>query len=559
MENYYNDNIKKVQSAQKTFLKSKKFTQLTPKVKVAVGHIFHTIISSPYLFCSKSNRTIEQEIGVSIDTINRARLFLEEAGIVRILRLNNGKRTNKKYLLQMANCPEINLAETKFTALSKLQRETTESISLDELLNANPADLINFNEYQISDTEKQEELDNPESYYTSSLDESDMEFLSKLSVKSSLMINKYLNNTRPTGRKAKIALADPVSCVESGHDLGEKVENTPSNVELPSTIAEVTVDNFNKLNNLSKAMVLEHAGFFAVPVQDKNMYRGEDYLAGLGVSGRLNLVDKCARSINSTSWHDFYFPSADKLAKFLAIPFDDVKWKKISGRFENNLRHYRKFNNLGVILRGDLVCIDIDYKDNYLVDCIKLIVPGILVQETSRGYHLFAHDPHGTLSGANFGEKIDILRAGCHVVVSHSERKYDFISGDFHNIPKLQEDFLSRIADIFRVDSLELLPITYCGPTSKDVTFNGKFQLPEEKLMIGERNRTMMRYAFSLRGKGYSLDLIEQALWEFICDSELIEAPLKASEVRSLMKYVQKKPDASDFIRYIPMYSKTSF
>lgn len=562
MEKYYKENIKKVQAKQKSFLQSKKFLSLSPKIQLAVKHIFHTIISSPNLFCSKSNRTIEQETGVSIDTINRARLFLEEIGIVRILRLNNGKRVNKKYLLQMANCPEINLEETTLSSLSKLQKEAMEAISLEELLEASPADLINFNEYQISDTEIQEEQKDPENYYACGLDESDLEFLSKLSVKSSLLIKKYLDIHPSTGRKAKLALTEPVSCVNPISIFSEPTEktiDTVNNLPEPKTIADVNINNFSMINNLSKAKVMEHAGFFTVPVQDKNMYRGAEYLADLGLSGRLALVEKCVNSFAAISWQDFYFPDVEQLEKFQNATFGKAKWKKIIGRLGNNVEHYKKFQNLGVILRKDMICIDIDYKDQYLVDCIKAIVPGILVQDTERGHHLFAHDPFGTLNGANFGEKIDLLKEGSHVVISHKDRKYEFVSGDFHNIPSLPQDFLSRMADLFRVDPFELLSITYSGPTSKDIQMNGKFQLPEEMLMVGERNRMMMRYAFSLRGKGYTLALIEQALWEFIDNKELIEAPLKNCEMRSLMRYVAKKPDAPDFIRYVPMYSKTSF
>jgi hypothetical protein len=550
---YYKENISKCREKQSKFLKSQKFLKLPSKWQVVVECVFKTIIASPNLYCNKSNRTISTETGVSTFVINQVRLWLESIGIIHIRKLRNGKRTNQRYMLQMVCCSSYVEIEVLDDA-DKKRYELLSSLSIEELSQAKINDIIDLNDFGLRKSDLQDNIESAPIAYQPS--DNDLDFSDKFGKAYAEGFKTRMVNPL---EDIQLIIADVLPSDEKNSTISSP--ETPTNTD------------FNTLDLVNKAKVLESNGFTVVPANDKKMYRGHDYLKNLGIVGRIDLVTKVEQAKQATNWEDFYRIRMgdirfENFYSFATELGNIGKWLPRLKNMKWNYEYYRNYNNLGVVLGKTMVCIDIDWKAYHLVNSIKLIVPGCLVQETPRGFHIFVKDYHKTLSGiSSLGQGIDIKGFKCHVVVSDEENKYKFVDGDFKSIPSLPEDFLCRIANVMRVNTEDLLT-SAAENTFPDeevnsivnnsvMTFRGKFKLPDF-IEVGYRNRTLMRYSFHLRARGFSAEIIEREIRNKATDIKFTNMVLSEREINGIISQVKKRKNAKDFIQLVPMWSITS-
>ena len=525
---YYEQNIRKCKDSQDRFLKSQKFLKLSKKWQPVVECIFKTIAASPYLYCNKSNRTISLETGVSTHVINQARLWLEEQGIVRIFRLRNGRRENKKFLLQMVvTSQQLKLSE--MTEFEKERFRTIMGLNAEEFTQAKVNDLIQANQYKLQDSKNLKEYKDINNRCGNGVSDCDMEFIEKNS------LNKHTKNL----------LSDKLRIIMC--PLDEKIGNL--------SLQDVNVSNFESLNTHDKALVLESKGFITVPTKNKHLYCGYDSLLTKGKIGRIALHDSIELAGKSSSWADFYKTRMGEVAweRFEDYTFANPVWMSRKKFMARRFDSYQDHKGLAIALKKGMVCIDIDRKDSWYLSIIKALIPGCLIQTTPRGYHVFAQDSHHELAGfQKLGYFVDVKQHRSSVVVSGEG--YSFVSGDFDNLPEIPVDFVRRLANCLHVSEIELKEPEGYIPETSAYDPSGKFRTPDY-LYVGERNRFCMRFSFHLRAKGFSLDAIETILWNYVHDKERVEQPLTNAEIRGMVRYAAKRKNRSDFIQIIPMFS----
>lgn len=546
---YYEENLSKCKSKQDRFLKSQKFLKLPKKWQAVIESIFKTIIASPYLYCNKSNRTLAEETNVSPRLVNQVRLWLHENGLVSILTQKNGNRANRRYLLQMACMADKELVLSRMSFAEQERYRVILGLSTNELTQAGLDELLNFNEYLLSDSCNLKEQRKEENYYVYNLDAADSEYLEKESL-------SFIPENIPSIVSEEVLLAGGSVLV------GCEVEKVDTSMLDRMILEAKGIEDFVSLSMKEKSQILEFAGFMTVPANGKMMYRGHDYLSRIGSKGRVDLVDKVNVAFNSMSWQEFYSQrmGKEKFDRLMESTFGNSEWMLRKKHFAWNYEYYRDYTNLGVVMRKGTVCIDIDIKDRNLLNLFLSFIPGALVQETPRGYHIFCKDPHGTLTGvSNLGENVDVKGFKSHVVVSDIENRYKFIDGDFNNLPSLDRDFLRAISPYIVSDVFDCFKVSETDSVSEKfnvsaVTFRGKFKLPDF-LHVSERNRTLMRYSFHLRARGFSAEVIEREIRTRAFDKKYIEEPLLEKEVKGIMKQVQKRKNSPDFIQLVPMWS----
>lgn len=562
------------------------YQELSIYERKALRTICRTILSSHHILCNKSKYSLAKEAGVGSTTIVRVRKKLTANGQFLISNSIKYGDVRPRDFTQVVGLYEERPKLTKGTYADWERREKLEALSDEEFDNLTLFDLLNTNDYKFAVIEDVKllamenyyvyapsDLLQPENWYFSSHGQSPNEF-------------KYIRERSKAKRKREqeLPIPDMVSVVDGVVDLStvSMVSNNQSSNDNNEKVGKVNkhgdlgMVDFASMDNYSKAACMEASGFMVVPANGKKMYAGYDSLSNRGRKRRLQLAWNCMKARTHVSWQGFY---AEKMGEESFRHFDDKTFGKMEfqmrrNNYKWNYEYYHQHGNLGIILRKNQVCIDIDHKDNYLMSAIRFLVPDCLIQETKRGYHIFVTDKHKVFAGINkILNFIDIKKHKTHVVIANTENDYRFIHGSLEKIGNLPEDFLCRLADLLRINPEDFFETAAEDEnnTSEDGNecdsddsvnvdparnnaIKGKFKLPDY-VAVGERNYTTMRYSFSLRARGYDLETIEYKLRGWLKNSEMVEECLPEAEIRAIMNYVRRKPNDADFIQRVPMFS----
>lgn len=537
--------IEKVRKSHLKFRKSAIYLNLPKKLTLAVDSILDTIEMSPKSYNSKSKYTIADEIrekdGVKISptTVLKARKVLEDVGMVLRFETPNGNRVNKKCLLLSTVVKELpHRLELNEIERLKFDYFRTSKLNIKEI----PTSLIkDFRRLEFIVFEKSKIREKSSDHYLAK----DEEVLIQdviLSGENPTMGEKnfFRGESDPTiqlGSSLELPKPDKIVPASTSDILTTNVGYN-NNQFLPS---KFTVDDYySKISNVddlsliqkvvSMSQDLQDSGFMVSLGYSKKVRQCRHYLRILGKEGRIRLV-----------MQDFF--NLKRFDSKLKYPDQIITW-----------------------LGKDMKCLDFDFKDSYMLDIIKLLIPKALITNSPRGYHVFFKDLIGEVSGIKeivVGDRIiEVKKVGQQVVFWDKNEKYSIISGDISDIGECRLGFLSSFLEHFGLEKIVKSVPQKVEFKSKFQSFlNGIFSKNSEKsrfilpgeISSGNRDEVLYRFAASMKARGFSSDCREIILNEI--NNERCSSPLKKSEIKSILKWVSKVNDKKEHERFVPINS----
>lgn len=530
---FYQKNIKQAQKKLKDVLASDSYKHLTEKQKVVADCILNTIITSEFLTCFKSNRTISAETNTPTTSVNQTRLKLAKLEIVDIHEMPNGKRANKKYFLTLHDM-KVPRLDYKFKLKTNARKHMAGFLAENSLTDDTKLECIS----------KLDNLDNSKSL--------------KNEVKMIKGVDRHYiwSDCYVDGVAAKYQ--DEPNKKQS-RKVNKNIEAKLQNVNITEKGTKSLMTLVSKLCVLGRA--LEGLGFAVVPYSVDGLMKcsfGEGVLRNKSSFNRVETLDKVLASVlmgSDDEWIMTFFSDKTKCVRDL-----ENKGKKLHNyqswlmqRLDIQYNASKKYNGLGVEMPRGMVCLDID--DPKLYYLIKGLVPDGYWTKTKRGYHCFIWDKQGILDNFKI-DGVDILRGKQKVIFAAYDREsldeiYEYISGDIENIGQLRADFKNCICGTeetysFKVDihSQTIIKPSNTEPTGKKLGF----QLPAT--IENHRNNTLYRFGRSLMGKGYDTDYVSCAIETVNSNPAIMPNPLDDMELKGIIKSATKKKDRSDFVRF---------
>lgn len=520
-KSFYEQNVKKAQGFTKEFLASSSFKNLTPKQKIATESILTTILTSEYLLCTKSNRTLAAETGVSVRTINVTRRKLAELGIARILIRKNGNYANPRHHLILNNCwfpafDEMKLTGYKIKTKVRIHLLTElDCLDLNKLVDLKHLWNKNWLMQQVAI------LKSTDQHYVQDLADADI---------YAVPVKKRKGKKRHWIENIGVIRVD----------TQVKLESRLLSFPLPSLASSLT-----------------SYGFPIVPV---GVWCGQKYLIGkarldnLSKSSNQNLLKRFIKcfSMRETptfaEWMEEY--ASDRQFRMFNRENHTHFEEMLVSKWNKTFNHAKNLNGVGVILPKNIICLDVD--DESLYPVVKALVPEGYWTKTKRGYHCFVRDSENKLEGVKI-KGLDILRQGQMVVFEafddQSNSIYPYISGDLANLPEVPDNFDLWFLHVSYTPKVEVSP--------KFRTSKSKgFQLPET-VEIGTRNTSLFALGRSLRARGFTQDYITEALETANENPKLVTNELPSKEMRNLVSSVLRQKDRADFVRIFPLYSRS--
>ena len=539
---FYEKNVEEAQGFVKKFLASPTFLNLPPKQKSIAEVILKTILTSEYLICAKSNRTIGAEAGASKDTVNLVRKKLAELGIVRILIRKNGNYANPRHHLIIACCwfPEIEDQRLKGYKIKTAARihllECLEMHDLEKLV-----DLKNlWNRAWLC--QQVAILKSIDQHYISDLADADIYAVEDEQKKRTKKRKSYLEEDGiliPADKK-----------ISKGYDIAQ--------LELGSRLATAGLG--------SEAASLADNGFKVVPVsvwEGQKHIIGHSKLSNLAKMSHKNLFRRffdALQTSNCDSFEDWIsnYASEKQVALYKERGTSDDFTRMLIFRWRKMFNLIKEINGVGIILPKDIICLDIDDAELYPV--VKALVPDGYWTKTKRGYHCFVRDSENKLSGIKI-KGIDILRQGQMVVFDAADDSgnsiYPYISGDMAALPEIIDNFdlwflnVEYASKTITTTNQKVRKLTKQVSTAK----SSKFKLPNF-IEQGTRNNILFALGRSLRAKGFTKDYITIAIESANENSKLVEKELPPNELKHLISSVLRQKDRPDFFRIYPLYSR---
>jgi hypothetical protein len=571
---YYEANIKQSQKIIKDFINSKSYTRLTPTQTLVADNILQTILTSEYLICEKSNRTIAAECDVCIYTVNKVRLLLRDLGLVKILLMPNKGYKNLRYILTLDKLwlkEYSNLGNlTPFKVITHARIKAVKELGyydLDKLVNlkylGNHKRLLreHFNSEAIKN---QYEND----HYSHSDDLADLEaaieaeqskqqrkpFLTEslpdpVQNESSIFENAELSFTSQQRLLSRL-----LGLVDSLHEVGFSTIPCQVHIDLKKQLGRKSLKSYRKLSKRKQKERLEKYREF----YEFNKF--SKWLAKYGSEGLKKLV------------YDFEkFGSKKTKAKEMLV-------NVAKSRFHKS----RLFNGLGVLLPKGMICLDFDYKTDYAK--AKALIPDGFWTTTRRGYHCFVWDKDDVLNRTKI-QNVDIIKGDKMVMfdaysinydkpdseidINNYECTYKYISGSFDTLGSVPKNFEKHFEyrytgnrveepeyeeeddELFEYEEVIDAPKVKKTRKARKITTE-RFKLPPY-IENGTRNDTLFRFGRSLKAKGHDDDYISLAL-ESLNDNTGRISSLRPNELNCIIRSVISLPSRYDFQ---PKYERT--
>ncbi len=536
VKTYLEKNIKAAQDKLAFVLASDGYKSLTTKQKLVADNILNTIITSEFLTCWKSNRTLSDETGIPLTTVNQARLKLAKLDLITIHAMPNGKRTNKKYYLTLKDMKFPRL-EYKFKHKTSARKHMANFLADGSLQSISKIEKLHDLTALKKEVAMLKAIDRYYCYTTDRLD-----------AFSALYTGKKSNKKQKT--------------LKVNNSFSSKIVNTASTAsDTKKARIQTLLPLARNLTALGRA--LEASGFAVVPYCVDNLSKhlyGFGDLRNKSSFDRIETLDKVIGShfvSNSDEWVSTFFGGLKALQDLEKKGVELGYYQEIMlSKTKQNHGGATLYNGVGVEMPRGMVCIDID--DALLYKDIKALVPDGYWTKTRRGYHCFVWDRTNILKGFKL-KGVDILRGKQKVIFSAWDKKdfseiYEYISGDLQNIGHLRADFKSYICG---TDTEDLIEISSNDVGEQPVQTRKAFgfQLPEV-IIKSERNNTLYKFGRSLMGKGYDTDYVECAIRTVNDNSVYMPEPLEQSELKGLIKSATKEKDRKGFVRHHAIASR---
>lgn len=293
----------------------------------------------------------------------------------------------------------------------------------------------------------------------------------------------------------------------------------------------------------------------------------------MGKAKRLEWIERCEISaIWKKSDVDGYLLElmGDKYLEWLSKAENDDFWQMLVTRKRKQFETDRFMQDMGCFMSKHVVCLDADDKESYRL-LLALLPENVMKQETVRGGHVFVKDSKGLLSEISKLGNVDVIQGNKGVKVYDKAGKYGKLEGEI--IPmdaELKANLLMYLgevsisaAKVINFTPQEILQSEFFeskgNGSISDCALNVlnfirgkeqvKFTIPQ-----GTRNNTLFAILSSIRGMGYSKEVI-------IKSAEVLENYFfeggKDDRTQGTLKNVLRGRNQVGFVQENEMFAKS--